>query len=65
MTDDKKAYSCFAFVMSYLLVGLLSMALGGNIEQNRWQKLTVDNPGYIAAVKSRILAERAVDEKLK
>lgn len=50
------------FVWSiFLFVGfLMGLAAGESTVENKWRDRTVDNPDYIATIRSSVLAEREI-----
>jgi len=44
---------------------LLGFAIGGAVEQRSWEDALVDRPNSIAAIRSRVLAERAEQRATK
>lgn len=55
--DNSNDGCAFAGLVGIFPFGVGSM-LGGGIKDSQWRNMIVDNPGYIAAVKSSVIAER-------
>lgn len=55
----------FAVVITASLVLAAVWGAGAKWEENRWESDLVDRPEAIAAIRSKVLAERAVKEATK